>query len=160
MPTWRITDQRIGNQPIGSISSTAKHALGEIVRAESEEGAGEFIYLLGVASTVAGSWVVYTADTFRTALITPNAIGPVAVAMAANVADSYGWYQIHGEAVAKAADVADSGKVYIDTAAGVADDAVVAGDKIHKAKWTSVDDTATGTATVSIARPFVTDEST
>lgn len=159
------TESFIVEQAIADTSTTQKHPLGTIVRAvDSTFGAGEFIYLLGVASTVVGSWVTYNMDDGSTTLIAPNAIGPVAVAMSANVASQYGWYQIQGKANARAADVADNGKVYIDTAAGVCDDAVVAGDKVHNAKWASTDDTSAGAAAtkahVEIARPFVTDEST
>jgi hypothetical protein len=80
--------------------------------------------------------------------------------MSINVGSSYGWYQIQGKAIGYAADVADNGKVYIDTLAGRCDDAVVAGDKVHNAKWASAEDTATNLAEVEIARPFCTDEST
>jgi hypothetical protein len=131
-----------------------------IVAADDTYGAGEFIFLKGVASTVDGSWVTYNTETFATTLIVPDAIGPVAIAMAATVADEAGWYMIQGNHTALSGDVADSGLVYIDTVAGTADDAVVAGDKIHNATWASADDTATGKARVRIARPFVTDEST
>lgn len=123
-------------------------------------GAGEFIFLKGIASTVAGSWVTYD-DGFQSKLVALSDVGPVAVAMAATVADKAGWYQIQGRAVGKADDVSDSGVVYIDTATeGVADDAVSAGNKIFNAKWASDDDTATGTAAVRIARPFLNGEST
>lgn len=156
-----ITDQVAGHQAIADTSTTQKHPLGTIVRArDATIGEGEFIYLLGVASTAVGSWVTYNTDDFSTTLLVPDAIGPVAVAMSANVASQYGWYQIHGKASASAADVADDGKVYIDTVSGKCDDAVVAGDKVHNAKWASADDTATGLADVEIARPFCTDEST
>jgi hypothetical protein len=155
---YKITDQILGAQKIADTSTTQQHPLGTIVRAvDSSYGAGEFIYLLGVGSTAVGSWVTYNTDAFTTALIVPNAIGPVAVAMSANVANQYGWYQIQGEAVASAADVADSGKVYIDTVAGKCDDAVVVGDRVNGAKWTSADDT-NGIATAMIHRPFVTDQ--
>lgn len=154
-----ITDPVAGSQAIATTSTTQKHPLGTIVRAtDPTYGAGEFIYLKGVASTAVGSWVLYNADDFSTTLLTGNDIGPVAVAMSANVASQYGWYQIQGNAVAKSADVADSGKVYIDTAAGTCDDAAVTGDRVNNAKWASADDTATGTAEVRIARPFVTDQ--
>lgn len=135
--------------------------LGDIVRAVDETyGAGEFIYLKGLDTTVAGSWVTYN-DSFQTKLVAAGDVGPVAVAMSACVTDEYGWYQIQGRAVGKADDVSDSGVVYIDTAtAGVADDAVSAGNKIFNAKWASDDDTATGTASVLIARPFLNGEST
>jgi hypothetical protein len=159
--TYHVTNGQIGCQPIADTSTTQNHKLGHIVTAEDPAvGSGEFIYLLGVASTAVGSWVTYNPDDFSTTLLVPNAIGPVAVAMSANVASQYGWYQIHGKASASAADVADNGKVYIDTVAGKCDDAVVAGDKVHNAKWASAEATATGLADVEIARPFCTDEST
>lgn len=149
----------LGLQPIAVTDTVQNHPLGLIVEAyDPDYGNGEFIYLKGVASTVIGSWIVYNTDAWTTVLIVPDSIGPVAVAMSANVASQYGWYQIGGEAYAKAADVADSAKVYIDTAPGVCDDAVVTGDRVTGAKWTSADATATGTATCMLARPFVTDQ--
>jgi hypothetical protein len=148
----------LGWQAIADTSTTKKHPLGTIITAADPTlGSGEFIYLLGVASTVVGSWVTYDLDAGTTALITANAIGPVAVAMSVNVASQYGWYQITGKAFAKAADVADSGAVYIDTADGVCDDAAVAGDLMYNAVWASEDDTS-GFAYARIQRPFVTDE--
>jgi len=157
-----ISDGIIGAQPIATTSTVQNHPFGQIVRAiDPTLGAGEFIYLKGVANTVVGSWVTYRSDDWTTALVVPDVIGPVAVAMSINDATTdYGWYQIQGKASAKAADVADNGLVYIDTDAGICDDAVVAGDKVHNATWASADDTATGLADVEIARPFCTDEST
>ncbi len=149
----------VGHQQIADTNTTQKHPLGTIVTAyDPDVGSGEFIYLQGVASTVVGSWVVYNADDFSTALITPNAVGPVAVAMSANVASQYGWYQIGGKATAKSDDVSDGGRVFIDaTITGSCDDAFAAGDYVYGAKWASDDATATGTAEVEIARPFVDD---
>lgn len=156
---YKIIDLILGAQPIADTSTTKQHPLGTIVRAiDPTYGMGEFIYLQGIGSTVVGSWVTYNVSPGVTALIAPNAIGPVAVAMSANVASQYGWYQISGDAVGKSGDVADSGKVYIDTAAGFCDDAVVVGDRVNNAKWTSADDTATATARAYISRPFVTDQ--
>jgi hypothetical protein len=157
-----ISNGIAGVQPIATTSTVQNHPLGKIVHAiDPAIGEGEFIYLKGVSSTVVGSWVRYNYETGVTTLLVPDIIGPVAVAMSANNSTSnYGWYQISGLATALAADVSDSGLVYIDTAAGTCDDAVVAGDKVHNATWASDDSTASGTATVSIARPFCTDEST
>ena len=155
---WQIISPVIGYQRIDETSTTKKHPLGTIVQAkDATYGVGEFIYLQGIGSTVVGSWVTYNVSPGVTALLVPNAIGPVAVAMSANVASQYGWYQISGDAIARAADVADSGKVYIDTAAGYCDDAAVVGDRVNNAKWTSAGAT-TGLASVYIARPFVTDQ--
>jgi len=155
-----ITDTVVGSQPIADTSTTANHALGTIVRAKDPTyGAGEFIYLLGVASTAVGSWVTYLQDGNTTALLAANAIGPVAVAMSANVASQYGWYQISGKAVGKAlAAYADNGLVYATATAGSIDDAVVAGDRVKLALGASAVDTpSTGLAEFEIQRPFMDD---
>ena len=71
-----------------------------ITAADPTYGGGEFIYLKGVGSTAVGSVVSYD-DSFQTALAS-IAIGtprPLAVAMAATVASTKGWYQIGGLAV-------------------------------------------------------------
>ena len=90
-------------QPIAETSTTKQHDLGTVVRAvDATYGAGEFIYLQGVASTVVGSIVEYDTS-FQTGLNTTalNLPRPLAVAMSANVAGpNYGWYQIAGNAVA------------------------------------------------------------
>jgi hypothetical protein len=158
--TFRVTDPRLGTQPIAETSTTQKHALGTILHAvDPTYGEGEFIYLLGVASTAAGSWVTYNDDDGSTALLAANAIGPVAVAMSANVASQYGWYQIRGKAVGKAlAAFADNGNVYATATAGSIDDAVVAGDRVKNAKGASAVDTpSTGLAEFEINRPFMDD---
>ena len=126
---FKYADSEIGMQPLTETSTTQNHELGKIVKGvDPDAGEGKFIYLKGVGSTVVGSWVTYNADDWSTTLIVANAIGPVAVAMSANVANQYGWYQVFGKASAKAAVVSDNGKVYIDSVAGLCDDAVVAGD--------------------------------
>jgi hypothetical protein len=91
-----------GAQPIATTSTTKNHNLGTIVRASDPTyGQGEFIYLLGVASTVVGSVVTYDPSTYLTTLsaVGGNIPRPVAIAMSANVASQYGWYQISGVAV-------------------------------------------------------------
>lgn len=154
--TYIIRNAQVGQQAIADTSTEQKHPLGTVVNAvDATNGEGEFIYLQGVASTAVGSWVTYSPDDWSTALLTGDAIGPVAVAMSANVAGpNYGWYQISGKASAAAADVADNANVYIDTADGVCDDALVGGDRVWNAKWASADDTDTNLADVEIARPF------
>lgn len=152
-----VQGQEAGVQRIADTSTTQNHPLGKIVQAvDATRGSGEFIYLLGVASTAVGSVVTYNADSYATTLLAANAVGSVAVAMSANVASQYGWYQISGKASAKVSDVNDSSQCYIDTAAGTIDDAVVAGDMIWNAVTASADDTATNLADLRIARPFVT----
>src|SRR5215207_11732851 len=100
---YRIQENSIGWQPFAETSTTAKHALGTIRRAiDPTYGPGEFVYLKGVASTAVGSWVLYNEDDGTTSLLAANDIGQVAVAMSANVANQYGWYQINGKAIGKA----------------------------------------------------------
>lgn len=158
--TFSIINPIAGTQAIASTSTTAELPLGEIVVASDPAyGAGEFIYLKGVASTAVGSWVTYNADDGSTALLAANAIGPVAVAMSANVADQYGWYQIGGKAVGLAlAAFADNANVYATATAGSIDDAVVAGDRVKGAKGASAVGTpSAGFAEFEIARPFMDD---
>jgi|TARA_R110000765_G_scaffold56580_2_gene111453 hypothetical protein len=163
MSDYQIMNPIVGMQSIGDTSTTQNEVLGTIVQANdvasTAYGAGEFIYLKGVASTVLGSFVTYNADDNSTALLAANAIGPVAVAMSINVASSFGWYQISGKAVGKAkASYADNGLVYATSTAGSIDDAVVAGDRVKLAKGASAVDTpSSGLAEFEIQRPFMDD---
>lgn len=161
--TFTFQETRLGLQPVADTSTVKNHPLGTIVRADDPTyGAGEFIYLLGVADTAVGSWVTYNLDDGSTALLAANAIGPVAVAMSANVASQYGWYQISGKAVGKAlASYADNGLVFATATAGSIDDAVVDGDMVHLAKGASAVDTpSTGLAEFEISRPYTDDITT
>jgi hypothetical protein len=157
--TYKVSSQQILGQAIVDLSTTQNLPLGTIVQAVDETyGAGEFIYLKGVVSTVVGSAVTYNADDYSTALLAANAIGPVAVAMSASVASTFGWYQIQGKAVIKAGTVADNGNVYATATAGTVDDAIVAGDRVKRAKFASADGTpSAGLAECEIDRPFMDD---
>ena len=101
---YTLMNSQLGGPKIGSVDKddyTPAWKLGDIVRAvDPTYGVGEFIYLKGVASTARGSVVVYNQDDNSTKLAVANDIGPIAVAMAASVADTYGWYQISGKGVA------------------------------------------------------------
>ena len=147
-------------QPVSETSTTLKHRLGDRFKcSDPTYGPGEFIYLQGVASTAVGSWVTFNQDDGTTALLAANAIGPVAVAMSANVADQYGWYQIYGKAVGKAlTGFADNGNVYATATAGSVDDAIVAGDRVKNAKGASAVDTpSAGLAEFEIQYPVMDD---
>jgi len=155
-----ITNPALGFQPIAETSTTQSHPLGTRVQAkDATYGVGEFIYLSGLASTALGSWVTYNQDDNSTTLLAANAIGPVAVAMSANVASQYGWYQIFGKAIGKAlTGFADNGNVYATATAGSIDDAVVAGDRVKSAKGASAVDTpSTGLAEFEIQYPLMDD---
>jgi hypothetical protein len=156
---YKITDPLIGAQPIAVTDTTQNHSLGTIVRAEdSTYGAGEFIYLKGVASTAVGSMVDYDSYLATTALSpATGGVGPVAVAMSANVASQYGWYQIAGVAAVKAPNAMTAGADVFSLAAtpGSVDDAAVNGEQILNAKVSVTTGTpSTGLGLIVINRPF------
>lgn len=135
------------------IDTTLKHSLG--TRARDVNG-NEYIYLQGVASTVAGSWVSFD-EAHLTILTVANAQGRIGVAMAAIVASSYGWYQIYGSntiALALAA-FADNGKIYLTSTAGSIDDTDVAGDAVIGAIGRSA--VSGGVITAELNYPVVQD---
>jgi len=159
MSDFKNVESQVYNQKIDENSTTQNVALGTIIKAkDAAYGAGEFIYLQGVASTVVGSVVTYANDDFSTALTVADAIGPVAIALSATVANEFGWYQISGKGAAKVlASFADNADCYLTATAGSIDDAVVAGDYITGMKGASAIDTpSTGLAEVELQRPFVT----
>jgi len=157
---WFSIENRVNAQDIAETSATAKVPLGTRVKARhTTYGEGEFIYLKGVADTILGSAAHYNADDFSTALTVADAIGPIAIAMSANVADQYGWYQVHGKnlATAVAADVADNADLYLTATPGMLDDADVAGDHINGIKAASANATG-GASTIEteLWYPFTT----
>lgn len=101
-----IDDNKVGWQQIADTDTVQRHALGMRVKATDPVfGQGEFVYLVGIGSTVVGSCVAYSTGSWITALAPVGTALPrsVAFAMSANVASQYGWYQISGLAVAKKA---------------------------------------------------------
>lgn len=109
-----------------------------------DENGNVYIYLKGVTSTVAGSWVTYNSNSASgaTTLLAADAVGSVAVAMAAtNTTSKFGWYMIAGYTAVSASDtVAGAGvPLFIDATAGRVDDAVVTGDLVVGATSTAAD---------------------
>ena len=74
---------------------------------------------------------------------------------AATVANTFGWYQVRGTAIAACDTIADNTACYIDGTAGRLDDAVVAGDLIANCVARSAD--SSNLCTVQINYPFVSD---
>jgi hypothetical protein len=153
---YQFTTPRLGAQAIATSSDTQKHHLGEIQQAvDSTFGNGEFIYLMGVASTVVGSIVNYDAAAFQTALDTAAVTGPsrpLAIAMSANGAGDYGWYQIAGMAVAtKANTVSFADGAGLGSASGLAV-AVVTGTVLQGAVVALV---ASAKSDVTTVRVFI-----
>jgi hypothetical protein len=169
---YSFTENRIGYLPIASTDAgvtmpngtsaipTPPATLGQVARAvDPTYGAGEFILLVGVASTVVGSLVSYNATTYQTTLSanTANLVGPVAVAMSACTAGLFGWYQIEGLAVVKKTAVAVAPQVamFQSATAGRIMATVASGKQIlgaRSANLASVTST-TSTVIVMINRP-------
>ena len=90
-----------------------------------------FIYLQGVASTVAGSVVVFGQGVFTTTLVATGVKGSVAIATGATVASTYGWYTYIGQDVGVARSaIASNLPLYAGGVAGSVDDVAVKGDQI------------------------------
>lgn len=155
---YSLTSPYIGAPVITDTDTTAKVPLGTIVRAyDPTYGEGEFIYLKGVASTAVGSVVTYEASGYQTALAPAgsNLPKPVAIAMSANVASQYGWYQISGRAVAKKTSgvaIGAAAAVGVKTAGLIA--ATGSGKEILGAITVAVSTTATS-VTLLINRPHM-----
>jgi hypothetical protein len=146
---------RIGHQAIDETSTVQNHPVGTIVAAyDPTYGAGEFIYLKGIGSTVVGSIVNYYPLTYITALgyIGENVAGPMAIAMSANVASQWGWYQIAGYAIASkscAVSFAAGAKVAVSTSTGIAV-ATISGNELQSAVVATVASATAGRTTVAL----------
>lgn len=151
-----FTENSLGWQPIADTSTTQNHPLRTVRRAtDPTYGEGEFIYLQGVASTVVGSVVNYSASgataLATTALDEPD---PLAVAMSANVASQYGWYQIGGLAYAvKALASSFAAGARLKAASGVVS-AAATGNIVNGAVVATVTTGSVGTTVpVMLSRP-------
>lgn len=162
---WYPTDSRLGVPNIYAVSSTQLEPEGTIIRgndtATSGYGGGEFIYLKGVASTVVGSLVTYNPYVHSTTLSanTANQAAPVAVAMAANLAGEWGWYQIAGAAVIKktAVKVNPNVALYQSATAGRVMSTAASGKQLVNARSLNAATVASATSTIIalIQRPFL-----
>lgn len=147
----------------GPLTVTGANGLGQRnqlgARCQDSNG-NEYIYLAGVAATAAGDWVRYVPGVFNTVRLVANTAvtGLVAVAMAATIAGSWGWYQIFGLTpafTAIATDAGADGKI-LSMGAG-ADGRVTTGATTTKNIFgaVAVGASAANVGTASIAYPFI-----
>lgn len=162
MANWTIIEQEIGLQPIETTSTTKLHDLGKIVRAvHATYGVGEFIYLLGVASTAVGNLVIYDGKTYQTALSpnTANQGRPVGLAMSANVASQYGWYMIQGTSpvLKTAAKISPAVAVFQSATTGRIFPTATTGKQVLGARSANAATIASATSSVDVLlnRPFM-----
>ena len=151
---YTISTPIAGFQPIAVTDTTQNHAVGTIVTGtDPVYGGAEFIYLKGVASTVVGSVVTYntTSGTTTLAAAGTNKPQPVAIAMSANVANQWGWYQISGVAVvAKAATVSLAAGVAVGVRSTGVINATASGKEVEGALVAAVASAASGRTTVQV----------
>lgn len=155
---FKQTTPVIGATPIGVVDTTQRHNLGAVIRAaDPVYGEAEFIYLKGVASTAAGDLVIYDDKADTTTRTTASTYGPVAVAMAAVLANQFGWYMIAGSAVVSTASAgtgAANNRLKTTATAGQATVSGTAANKVDGAYCTSAQDApGAGFTVVEIARP-------
>lgn len=141
---------------VGNTTDIHTSALNPVGSIAYDAAGNKYIYLKGVASTIAGSVVTFS-EAYESALIVANAIGPVAVAQAATVASTWGWYMRSGTClVDTVANSADNGRLGRETTDGKVGDGRAAGDEIYN----FVGRTATTSAALAAAQfdnPFVDD---
>lgn len=86
-----------GASAITAVDTVARQPLGTRIRAQdSVNGEAEFIYIKGVALVAAGDLVAYDPSTGTAVRTVAATRGPVAVAMAAVVANTWGWFAVYG----------------------------------------------------------------
>lgn len=140
--------------PLSQVDSSPAFTLGTQTM---DKSGNIYVYMLGVASTIVGSWVTFDED-YTTTLLVANAIGPVAVSMGINVASKYGWYQIWGKAEACVITTcADNANIGFETTSGYVGDGYADGDRIAGAISRESSGAGTGVYTVQIYNPYVCD---
>lgn len=144
------------------VDTIARVAIGTTLKGFDDLlGEGEFIYLPGVAGTLAGDAVIY--NLIPGAAVTERAIGansanrgyPLAVAVAAVPAGSFGWYQIGGCAIVNVnANAAINTPVGVGNGGGQLSSTIGAGAQVIGARFASAGGTpAAGQAYVTLNRP-------
>ena len=155
------TDSGVTQPNASSATPTPPMYPGMIVKAtDPTYGEGEFILLLGVASTIVGSLVRYNAVSYQTVLVVNTAVQdvPVAVAMSANTGATWGWYQIGGTAaLAKTAVInLPNVPVFLSATAGKVKALASAGLQVVACRTQLVTTaSAAGTVLVTINRPHL-----
>jgi hypothetical protein len=118
-------------QELANFDTVQRNPIGQTVHGPNGE---QFIYLKGIASTAVGSAVTYD-EAGVTALLTDDAVGPVAISMSANiVVTTFGWYCILAPCGVDALVVtatADNSLLGQETTDGCLGDGRDAGDQVY-----------------------------
>ena len=151
------------NIDLSGVDTVARVAIGTIVKGFDDLlGEGEFIYLPGAASVGAGDMVLYFLDpsgpsTSRIQLgAHANSGLPVAWAVAAVPAGSFGWFQISGCVIANAAAGTAASRAFIGAGNGQVSNTASAGAQVLGARITSsVGTPRAGAVYLTASRPSI-----
>ena len=143
----------VRNEPIGTVC----RGFEDVLNVE-----GEFIYLPGAAGVVAGDVVAYDLLP-RGAFVTRatnaafvNSAQPLAVALTAIPAGSFGWYQISGVATVNVTAASAAGRMFLTATAGQVNSAALAGSAVLGARLsTAIGVPGVGQSYATITRPSV-----
>ncbi len=163
---WKTSYNSGLGQPaftLSAVDAVKAVAVGTIIRAYDDLfGEGEFIYLPGAAGVIAGDVVTYdlnpAAPAITESLVATHANQgvPLAVALVAVPALSYGWFQISGVAIVNVTAASAAGRPFLTATAGQLNSAVVAGSQIIGARLsTAIATPAAGQSYLTINRPAV-----
>jgi hypothetical protein len=160
MSNFVSQESDIVEQAIDETSTTQKHPLGKTIRAldvaSTDYGYGEFIYLKGLDSTAVGECILYAENNYQSVLAVADGAGSVCFSMSICVTGEFGWYQIKGRAVSLVLAGYAAAANYLTATPGSLDDAIVAGDRVHRCLGTTnIDTPATGQAEMRINYPYV-----
>jgi len=148
---------------LAGVDTVARVAIGRIERGFDDLlGEGEFIYLPGVAGTLAGDHVVFdllpgAATTARsTAGTAANTGFPTAVALVPVPLGSFGWFQISGVAIVNVVAGTVAGRAHLSATPGQLASAATAGAQLLGARLSSAAGVpAAGQAYLTLTRPAV-----
>lgn len=148
-------DPRPSSGVPGEIHTTKQNQLGAERVFSDGTNLFTYIYLEGAASTVSGDFVTYSAAGVATRIVTTST-GPVAVASAAIINATYGWFGIIGAFSGTVESSCLSNVPLYPLSAGRVDDAIVQNKAIMGAVATTTS-SASAVATVLLNRPWVGD---
>jgi hypothetical protein len=161
---WKPTaNSPLGLSVPGNVDAAATVTVGTVAKfVDDTQGEGTFIYLPGVANVVAGDAMEYdltpgAVATIRHSNATASNSGrQIAIASAAIIATTFGWFQIEGVAIVNTIGGTVAGVAMGHATTGSLANTADAGDQILNARiLTAVGTPAAGKSYVQITRPFV-----
>ena len=153
---------------VTQIDSSALFQLGmEVVcRDTTSDAIAKFVYARGVASVVVTDFCILKHGNNACILLDDGVAGAefggmIGVAMAALVANKYGWFQVWGRAESNVATgFAADGLIFATTMAGTVDDSAGGGQVLNARSESAINTPNTGTAFIDIFYPSIAGAST